>query len=144
MKVPYVIEFPRLGRPEIGYLSVAEAGKNIPFEVKRVFWAYYTPESIVRGRHAHHETEMVLIAASGRITVFTEMPDGQINTFILDSPNKGVYMPPYCWHTMQYSHTAVQLVMTSTVYSPEDYIRNYEDFQKLKEEYKATKSQVKS
>ncbi len=134
MSVPYIIDFARLGRPEIGYLSVAEQNKNIPFDIKRTFWAYFTPESIVRGRHAHYETEMVLIAVSGRITLFTEMLDGKRETFVLDSPDRGVYIPPYCWHTMQYSHTATQLVISSSLYEAEDYIRSYEDFENLKKE----------
>ncbi len=132
-KAPYLIDFPKIGDSSMGYLSVAENSKNLPFDVKRTFWTYYTPESIVRGRHAHHETEMVLIAVTGRITVITEFPDGQLQTFILDKPNVGLYIPQYCWHTMQYSHTAVQLVLASTIYDSKDYIRDYEEFKKIGE-----------
>ncbi len=128
---PHLIEFPKIGESSIGYISVGETHKDIPFTIERIFWTYYTPESIVRGRHAHHETEMILIAVSGRITVVTEMPGGEVNTFILDAPNKAVYMPKLCWHTMQYSHSAVQLVLASTHYEAKDYIREYEDFEKL-------------
>ena len=99
--------------------------------MERVFWTYYTPESIVRGRHAHHHTHMVLVAVSGRIIVNTQMPGGEIETFVLEKPNQGLYMPPYCWHTMQYSHTAVQMVLASSKYDPEDYIRDYDEFLKL-------------
>ena len=77
---------------------IIENNKNIPFDIKRVFWSYHTPDNVVRGRHAHHETEMVLIAALGRIVVNTEMPDGQLNVFSLESPNQGLYLPKYCWH----------------------------------------------
>jgi len=125
---PHIIEFPKLGESAIGYISVAENQKHIPFEIKRVFWTYYTPESIVRGRHSHHNTEQILIAVSGKIIVHTEMPDGELQTFVLDTPEKGVYVPPTAWHTMQYSHTAVQMVLASTVYNEKDYIRNYDDF----------------
>jgi mannose-6-phosphate isomerase-like protein (cupin superfamily) len=131
MKKPYIITFPKLGSSEIGYISVAELSKSIPFEVKRVFWTYFTPESIVRGRHAHHQTEQLLIAVSGRIIVTTEMPDGEINTFVLERPEQGVYIPPNVWHTMQYSHTAVQLVLASTQYSEEDYIREFNRFREI-------------
>jgi mannose-6-phosphate isomerase-like protein (cupin superfamily) len=130
-KKPRLLEFPRIGNTSIGYLSVAEQQQNIPFEIKRIFWTYFTPESIVRGRHAHHGTEMVLIALSGRIIVTTEMPGGELETFKLEQPDIGLYMPPYCWHTMQYTHTSVQLVITSSHYTSEDYIRSYEEFQKL-------------
>lgn len=126
---PYLIQFPKLGAPEIGYISVGENAKDpLPFVVQRVFWTYYTPESIVRGRHAHHRTEQVLIAAAGRITVTTELADGTIQSFRLEDPNVGLYVPPSAWHTMQYSHSAVQLVLASATYDETDYIRNYEAF----------------
>lgn len=132
MNTPYILDFPKLGGPEIGYISVAENLKNIPFDVKRVFWSYHTPDNVVRGRHAHHETEMVLIAALGRIIVNTEMPNGDLNVFSLESPNQGLFLPKYCWHTMQYSHIAVQLVLASTFYNEKEYIRDYGDFKKIK------------
>ncbi len=131
MKEPHIIEFPQIGRPEIGFISIGETEDRIPFDIKRIFWTYYTPESIIRGRHAHLRTEMVLIAATGRIVLNTETTPGKIETFILDKPTQGVYMPPLCWHTMQYSHTAVQLVITSTKFDESDYVRSYDDFVKL-------------
>jgi dTDP-4-dehydrorhamnose 3,5-epimerase-like enzyme len=128
-KRPHLIEFPKLGEPSIGYISVGDM-KELPFEIKRVFWTYYTPESIVRGRHAHLETEQLLIATTGRIIVTTELAGEPVETFVLDSPNVGVYVPPNAWHTMQYSHTAIQLVLASTSYDPADYIRDYNEFLK--------------
>ncbi len=131
MQLPHIIEFPQIGRTEIGFIGVGEENVAIPFDIQRVFWTYYTPESIIRGRHAHLRTEMVLIAVSGRIVVNTEMIPGEIETFVLDRPTMGVYMPPMCWHTMQYSHTAVQVVIASTKYDESDYIRSYADFCRL-------------
>lgn len=131
MDRPHIIEFNRVGESALGFISIAEGGQKPRFEIKRVFWTYFTPESIVRGRHAHHETEMILIAAAGRIVVNTEMPDGSLDVFTLDKPNMGVFIPRKCWHTMQYSHNAVQLVLASTHYSEADYVRNYEEFKTL-------------
>lgn len=131
MAKPYIIEFPKIGSPDIGYISVVEDSKLVPFEIKRVFWTYFTPEIIVRGRHAHHETEQVLIAVTGRILVTTEIVDGTINTFVLQNPNIGLYVPPNAWHTIQYSHTAVQVVLASTVYNEQDYIREYDQFKSI-------------
>ncbi len=131
MQKPHYIEFPKIGESSIGYISIAQYDKQIPFEIKRSFWAYFTPESIVRGRHAHYKTEQILIAVTGRIIVTTEMPDGELSTFVLDKPNVGVYIPPSAWHTMQYSHTAVQIVFASTEYDEKDYIRNYEDYKSI-------------
>ena len=130
MKKPYLIEFPKLGAPDIGYISVAENDKLIPFEVKRVFWTYFTPESIVRGRHAHFKTEQVVIAVTGRILLTAELPNGNIETFVLEKPNFGVYIPPNSWHTMQYSHTAIQMVLASTLFDEQDYIRDQNQFKK--------------
>lgn len=132
MTKPYIIDFSKLGSPDIGYISVAENKKNIPFDIKRVFWSYHTPDNVVRGRHAHHETEMILIATLGRIIVNTEMPNGDLNVFSLESPSQGLYLPKYCWHTMQYSHIAVQLVLASEFYEEKDYIRDYAEFSNLK------------
>ena len=132
-KKPYIIEFKRIGEMATGYISVAEIEEQIPFKIERVFWTYYTPESIMRGTHAHHNTQQVLIAVAGTITLHTELPDGTKDKFLLDSPDKGVYLPPYAWHEMHYSHNAVQLVLASTKYAKEDYIRDYEQFKKLKD-----------
>ena len=131
MTEPHLIHFPKLGEPGVGYISVTENEKLVPFELKRIFWTYYTPESIVRGRHAHYATEQVLIAAAGRIIVTTEHADGTIQTFRLEDPNVGLYVPPHVWHTMQYSHSAVQLVLASAPYNEADYIRDYDDFKRV-------------
>jgi hypothetical protein len=131
---PKLITFKRIGKPSEGYLSVGEQNTQIPFEIKRLFWTYFTPEEVVRGRHAHYNTEMVLIAAAGRIIVNTEMPDGSLQLFVLEKPDVGLYMPKLCWHTMQYSHNAVQLVIASSFYDEADYIRSYDDFKKLQNE----------
>lgn len=131
MEAPHLIEFKSIGQSDIGYISVAEQSESVPFEIKRVFWTYFTPESITRGRHAHKKTEQVLIAVAGKITVRTESADGKdCQTFVLEKPNQGVYIPPNVWHTMEYSHTAVQMVFASTEYHPEDYLRDYQEFKK--------------
>lgn len=131
LRDPSIIQFPKLGDSSIGYISVIEQLQLVPFEVKRIFWTYYTPESIVRGRHAHYATEQVLIAVSGRITVTTELAHGAIQTFRLEDPNVGLYVPPHAWHTMQYLHSAVQLVLASAPYDEKDYIRDYEEFRQI-------------
>jgi WxcM-like, C-terminal len=129
---PQLIQFQTHGESAVGYLAVAQIQEDIPFVVKRLFWTYFTPQSVIRGRHAHHATSMVLIAVHGRIEVHTEMLNGQKNSFLLDRPDVGVWMPPFTWHTMQYSHDAVQLVLTDTEYEATDYIRSYEEFMALK------------
>ena len=134
MTTPQIISFKRNGDSSLGYISIAEQNNQVPFEIKRIFWTYYTPEEVVRGKHAHFETEMVLIAAAGNISVQTEGIDGSIHEFILDKPDKGLYIPKMCWHTMQYSHNAVQIVIASSLYDEKDYIRAYDHFKQLQNE----------
>lgn len=131
MKKPYLIEFKKLGNSEIGFISVSENKGLVPFDVERLFWTYFTPEDVVRGKHAHYKTEQILISVAGRIIVNIEMPDGEKMTFNLEKPNIGLYLPPNCWHTMQYSHSSVQLVIASTKYDEKDYIRNYDQFKEV-------------
>lgn len=128
---PKIIQFPKIGNSSLGYISIAE-NETLPISVKRIYWTYFTPEDIERGGHAHHDLEQILIAVAGKITVNTEMPGGLKNTFVLESPNQGVYLPKYSWHIMQYSHNAVQMCIASMVYEEKDYIRDYKEFKKVK------------
>ena len=129
--IPYLIHFPKLGNSAQGYISVAE-NQSLPFEVKRIYWTYYTPESVERGGHAHHELEQIMVAVGGKIIVETEMPGGQKERFILESPSVGIFLPKYCWHIMQYTHSSVQMCIANMVYEESDYIRDYQEFKKIK------------
>ncbi len=131
-KEPYLIELKAIGAPEIGYISIAESLQTIPFEIKRVFWSYYTPQMITRGRHAHHQLEQVLVAVSGRIVVTNESQAGETTVHILENPNIGLYIPPMYWHVMQFSHNAVMLSLASSDYNEKDYIRDYDEFKNNK------------
>jgi hypothetical protein len=123
---PYLIEFDSIGSSSLGYISVAEELNNIPFAIKRAYWTYYTPQDVFRGGHANIEKELVLVAMAGTIQIDTELRDGCKQTFVLHTPDKGLYLPKLCWHTMKYSHSAVQMVLASNFYSP--YIRDYQTF----------------
>lgn len=129
---PHIIIFNPIGESSIGYISVTELDKDVSFIIKRIYWTYYTPESIVRGRHAHKETEQILIAISGRIIVNLQFSkENTVQTYVLEHPKQGLYIPPLAWHTMQYSHNATQLVLASKEYDEKDYIRNYDEFKKI-------------
>ena len=128
---PKLINFPKIGNSVEGYISVAE-NNDLLFEVKRIYWTYFTPENVKRGGHAHHRLEQILVAVSGKIIVSTQMPGEEGQLFILESGDKGIFLPKYCWHTMQYSHNAVQMCIANTAYEESDYIRNYSEFQNLK------------
>jgi hypothetical protein len=129
--IPTIIDFPKLGNSSLGYISPAEKD-TLPFEVKRIYWTYYTPEDVERGGHSHINLQQILVAVCGIITIQTEMPGGIKNTFILDTPCKGLLIPKLCWREMKYTHNAVQMCIASIEYNENDYIRNYEDFKALK------------
>lgn len=128
MTTPYLIDFNKIGSPNLGYISVAENSENIPFEIQRVYWTYFTPQDVTRGGHAHFELEQVIVAVSGIIKFSTEDLQGNKKTFILDSPEKGLYIPKKIWRNIKFSHNAVLLCLASEKYLESDYIRDYETF----------------
>jgi hypothetical protein len=130
---PRLIEFLSIGDSSIGYISVAEEQKNVPFEILRVYWTYYTPQSVERGDHANIDKELILVAVAGSIIVETETIDGEKNIFELSKPNVGLFLPKLCWHKMKYSHNAVQMVLASNYFDSLDYIRDYKNFLQYKE-----------
>ncbi|MEO8414880.1 MAG: FdtA/QdtA family cupin domain-containing protein [Ginsengibacter sp.] len=125
-----IIDFPKIGNSIEGYISVAE-NKTLPFEVKRVYWTYFTPESVMRGGHAHHRLEQILVAVAGKIIVTTQMPGEAERRTILETAHQGILLPKYCWHKMQYSHNAVQMCIANMAFEENDYIRDYQEFKKL-------------
>jgi hypothetical protein len=129
---PRVIELAPIGDASTGFLTVAELQRDIPFEVRRVFWTYGTPPDVTRGGHAHYRTRTVLVAVSGKIVVSTELVDGASLEFVLDTPSRGLYLPPLCWRTMKYTASAVQIAFESTDYSEEDYIFSMDEFRGMK------------
>ncbi|MBK9735174.1 MAG: FdtA/QdtA family cupin domain-containing protein [Saprospiraceae bacterium] len=127
---PYLIFCNKFGKESEGFISVATEEENIPFKIKRVFWTYGTPDNVIRGKHAHHMASMVIFAVIGHIKIKCIDKWGELN-FLLDSPNQGLYIPAYCWHTMSYGENSVQVVLTDTKYDEADYIRDFEEFNKL-------------
>jgi acetyltransferase-like isoleucine patch superfamily enzyme len=117
-----------------GSLSVIEWEKQMPFQVRRIFYTYATHSSKVRGEHAHKKCHQFLIAVSGSVNVIAD--DGtNRDEFVLDSPSKGLYLPPGLWG-IQYKHeiNTVLLVLASHEYDKDDYIRDYSDFVNYKKD----------
>ena len=124
-KKPHLVPFSKIGSSPLGFITVAE---DLPFEIKRVYWTYYTPHEVIRGQHAHKALEQFIFAVSGSIKLELEDLKGNKATFILDSPEIGLYIPPLHWRTIQFSHNAVLLCLASMPYEEADYIRSYSDF----------------
>ena len=132
LKQPFLLEFQQTGSSKIGFISIAEIDAQVSFKIQRVYWTYSTPPDITRGHHSHKLLEQVLIAAAGKITVDTELPDGTTHKFILDHPNTGLFLPTKCWRTLRFSKGAVLLVLASRKYKASEYLRDYSKFRKLK------------
>ena len=131
MKTSYITNLKNKGNKDIGYLVPLEYNTNLPFEIKRIFYTYNVPSECNRGAHAYHNTQQVLICISGKLKI--KCFDG-INTKIyeLNSPNEALYISPKIWRTtFEHSKDAVLLVLSSLEYDEKDYIRDYNEFNKL-------------
>lgn len=130
-----IIEFPVI-KNRAGNISVVEGLKNLPFEVKRVFYIYDIPAGESRGAHAHKECHQFLIAASGSFEVM--MDDGKNKKIVaLNRPFYGLHIPPGIWaHELNFSSGAICLSFTSQLYEPSDYIRDYDQFLLFRKNFK--------
>ena len=111
-----------------GSLGFLEELKDIPIEVKRVYWLYDVPEQQVRGDHAHKTGEQVIICTKGTVEVVLESRSGEMFSCSLNTPDKALYIPPLWWGRMLFKDRAMLLGLASDEYSEEDYIRNRSDF----------------
>lgn len=122
-----IIELPKIIDPR-GNLTVAESIKNIPFDIKRVYWVYDVPSGEHRGGHAHKQCKELLVAVSGSFTV--TLDDGnEKHTYLLNHPYQGLFIDVNIWRTLDdFSSGAVCLVLASEMFEEEDYIRDYNDY----------------
>lgn len=122
-----ILEFAEFG-DERGSLVVAEGSKDVPFEIKRVFYMYGSDDTIIRGQHANRLSEFVLINVSGSSKV--RVDDGHEQVIIeLNRPRQGLYLSTMVWKDMyDFSADSVLLVLASTHYDGSEYIRDYDDF----------------
>ena len=114
-----------------GMLVALEEMKDIPFEVKRVYYMYDTVAGVRRGYHAHKALQQILIAIHGSCKI--HLDDGTDTAeVLLDKPYEGLYLSNNVWREMyDFSDDAVLMVLASEYYDENDYIRNYHDFLKF-------------
>lgn len=119
---------------EKGNISVIENGKTIPFKVKRIYYLYDVPGGESRGGHAHKNLRQLIIAASGSFDV--KLDDGFIKrTYTINRPYQGLLVVPGIWRELDnFSSGSVCLVLASTEYSVEDYIRDYDEYIEYKKQ----------
>lgn len=115
-----------------GKLAVYDNGlPNAMFQVERVFFLYDVPFGANRGGHSDFSTTQLLIAVSGSFEVIID--DGhQKKTHRLDRPNRGLLIPPGIWRELnRFTSGAICLVMASTQFDENNYVRDYEQFLSL-------------
>ena|SRR5690606_18664961 len=114
-----------------GNLTFIEGENHVPFEIQRVYWIYDVPGGQIRGGHAFREQEEFIVALSGSFDVVVD--DGQSQEkFQLNRSYYGLYIPSKLWRHMEnFSTNSVALVLSSTSFSEEDYIRDYDDFRNV-------------
>ena len=111
-----------------GQLVAIEQLKDLPFEIRRVYYIYDTLEGVRRGFHAHLNLEQILVCVKGSCKI--HLDDGSDTAeVLLDSPSKGLYIANNMWREMyDFSPDAVLLVLASEYYDEADYIRDYDRF----------------
>jgi len=117
-----------MGNTEMGFLSVAEVQKDIPFEIRRVYWTYGVPPDTLRGMHAHKKLEQAIFALHGSLIIDLDNGKNTKMQFTLDSPNLGLYIPIMWWRNIRFSPNAVLLSLASEYYSEDDYFRDHGEF----------------
>ena len=111
-----------------GNLTFIEAGRHVPFDIKRTYHLYDVPGGAERAGHGHRELEQLVIAMSGSFDVIVS--DGvDESTFHLNRSYFGLYIPPMSWRVVNnFSSGAVCLVLASTHYDEADYFRDWDEF----------------
>jgi len=122
-----MIEFKQNG-DERGKLVVVEGMKDIPFDIKRIFYIYGSDTTVVRGQHANRRSEFVLINVCGSSKV--RVTDGKKDeVFVLDKPHTGIYLPKMLWKDMyDFSEDSILLVLASESYDSSEYIRDFDEY----------------
>lgn len=126
-----IITLPKITDPR-GNLTFIEQEKHIPFKIKRVYWIYDVPGGQTRGGHAFKEQKELVVALSGSFDVV--IFDGiEEKRYHMNRSYYGLYIPNLLWrHMDNFSTNSVALVVSSTLFHAEDYIRDFETFKSLK------------
>ena len=124
---PEIINLPKIEDTR-GNLTFVEEENHIPFKIKRVYWIYDVPGGQVRGGHAFIEQQELVIALSGSFDVMLD--NGNVKqTYSLNRSYFGLFIPAGLWRQMQnFSTNSLALVLSSTCYNADDYIRDYNEY----------------
>ncbi len=127
--MPHIINLPKI-EDERGSLTFIEEENHIPFKIKRVYWIYDVPGGKKWGGHAFKKQQEFIVALSGSFDVVID--DGKHKqTFLLNRSYYGLYIPNGLWREMNnFSANSLTLVLSSTEFSEDDYIRDYQTYLK--------------
>ena len=125
-----ILDFKILGDDRGSLISI-EQSKNIPFNIKRVYYIFGTKKNIRRGFHAHKNLKQVAICISGSCEFLLD--NGKTKkTILLNSPDKGLLINDMIWREMyNFSNNCTLIVLANEYYNESDYIRNYDEFLKM-------------
>ena len=113
---------------EKGQLVVVEGSKDVPFEIKRVFYIFGTQDNTSRGMHANRTSEFFFVNVCGSSKIEVDNGISTI-TYVLDTPHVGLYIPKMYWKRMfDFSKDSILLVLSSHIYDPNEYIYDYKEF----------------
>lgn len=119
---------------ERGALVVVEQYKDIPIEIKRVYYMFDTLSGVRRGFHAHKKLTQIAITVKGSCKFLLDDGD-RVEHVLLDSPTAGLIIEPMVWHEMyDYSDDCVLMVLADDYYNEDDYIRDYNQFKLIRNE----------
>jgi dTDP-4-dehydrorhamnose 3,5-epimerase-like enzyme len=122
-----IINLPKIEDPR-GNLSFIEEEGHIPFKIKRAYWIYDVPGGQKRGGHAFKTQKELIIALSGSFDVKVDDGTDQ-KIYSLNRSYYGLYLPPGLWRQMEnFSTNSLAMVLSSSIFSEDDYIRDYQDF----------------
>jgi hypothetical protein len=114
-----------------GALTFGQVGAGLPFAAERFFLVRDVPQGVVRGGHAHHELEELLVCAHGECRITFDDGDARVSV-VLDRPDVGLHVPSLVWSTQSdHSSGAVLLVLASRRYDEADYLDDYEEFRRV-------------
>lgn len=123
-----ILDFPKIFDPR-GNLTFLQYPDQIPFEIKRVFWTYDVPGGESRGGHAYKTQEEIIIALSGSFDIVITNKEGVKERITLNRSYYGLYIPPHTWRHMEnFSTNSLGLHLCGSVFSEDDYIRNFDQF----------------
>ncbi len=117
---------------DAGNITVLENNKNIPFDIKRIYYLYDVPMGADRGGHGHYELQQYIVAASGSFVFILD--DGvEKKEFFLNDPSKALHIQPGIWREIKsFSSGSICLVLASNEYDEVDYMRDYDEYLKFR------------